>query len=918
MAYKITKYRGKHTLKDTKTGESAEIDIEKFFNGGGKDPKDKTVSLPDETNKKIAYANAKGLDMEQLNAFEDQDMSDENWRQSRDKYYGEYRQNWLKEGRNSKLSATSPEYKSMIANMQKSWYDQNQRDINETVLDYRYNGAANPQQPIMFTNEGMRMPSNSIVGMSHGGQVPKYQYGTTGPRRDYGLQMPLPPYQQGMDMFGTNNNSPITYPSLQQANMTPPQMQDETTTVNQQSVPGVTMPTDEDLDMMEMQKRTQQNQAFANQFNPVQPNTTDKSFDDILKEGAKEGRNLQNEQNYNVFNSYAGVDIPTAAYTLGQSIENKDTLGTVASSLKLATGLGRNIVGGLGNQNRYNQTMEEFYRKEKNNRNVPQYMAYGGKKDEEFATGEYMAGIDNENTNQFNAEIESGEYYQTNMGDIAEVVGNKHSSGGEKVNMETDDRVLSDKLKLGRDAAKQLSEKYELNLKAKNTYSDVLDKFRKKMKLDKLIDEESDIIKKLDEQYKVSDATTRGFNLQVLAEKKKEIEGEKHPIEEQRKEVFEELYNMQEDSKKGTKRQDNLAYGGNLESMAKEYGISIDRAKELVQQYQNGGDGRKATVKRDIEKTQSLNRFGYFGDVTPEEYERFVNENSSWYDFSNFDPTKRGDVTKFQEAYNVMTSGNRLNVDGMFGGETASAVVARDSYPKQMGIKEEGITAGRVPKLYVPNQNNDIPIDDLVIEDAIKNRRRGNNMGGVLFPDESPLPPSALQGTMLPRRSFDRISPREINVEPYLQDLRDRESAQVQSLEGLSPNVRASVLANMRANTNSQESQIRNQIDTQNLQSQERADQFNAQTQRMETNANASDRLAFEARQYRAQALTDNDMRNYYNALQELNSQRYRDIEGLNMVNANNEDVMYIPGRGYIRKTSDNELFDRATERYRK
>ena len=36
MAYKITKYAGKHKIKDTKTGKSAEIDIDKYMDGGKK------------------------------------------------------------------------------------------------------------------------------------------------------------------------------------------------------------------------------------------------------------------------------------------------------------------------------------------------------------------------------------------------------------------------------------------------------------------------------------------------------------------------------------------------------------------------------------------------------------------------------------------------------------------------------------------------------------------------------------------------------------------------------------------------------------------------------------------------------------------------------------------------------------------
>ncbi|MCB1712177.1 MAG: hypothetical protein KDH96_06790, partial [Candidatus Riesia sp.] len=80
--------------------------------------------------------------------------------------------------------------------------------------------------------------------------------------------------------------------------------------------------------------------------------------------------------NIQFFNPYGGLDIPTAANVLGESIENKDALGITFSSLKLATGLGRNILGGLGRQKRSNQTMKDYY----SNMNKPmeQYLQMGG------------------------------------------------------------------------------------------------------------------------------------------------------------------------------------------------------------------------------------------------------------------------------------------------------------------------------------------------------------------------------------------------------------------------------------------------------------------------------------------------------------------------------------------------------------
>lgn len=68
---------------------------------------------------------------------------------------------------------------------------------------------------------------------------------------------------------------------------------------------------------------------------------------------------------FQFFNPYGGFDIPTAASTLGSSIEGGDTLGTVASGLKLATGLARNFFGGMGQERRRNFLIKQEAEKQK-------------------------------------------------------------------------------------------------------------------------------------------------------------------------------------------------------------------------------------------------------------------------------------------------------------------------------------------------------------------------------------------------------------------------------------------------------------------------------------------------------------------------------------------------------------------------
>jgi len=68
----------------------------------------------------------------------------------------------------------------------------------------------------------------------------------------------------------------------------------------------------------------------------------------------------------------------------------------------------------------------------------------------------------------------------------------------------------------------------------------------------------------------------------------------------------------------------------------------------------------------------------YYGKVTDADFDK-LRENNPWYDWSNFDPSKEGDVKKFQGAFNKLSeslgSKARLEVDDKLGEQTATAKV---------------------------------------------------------------------------------------------------------------------------------------------------------------------------------------------------------------------------------------------------
>jgi DNA repair protein RadC len=109
---------------------------------------------------------------------------------------------------------------------------------------------------------------------------------------------------------------------------------------------------------------------YSNSKGVQLPQNFDKNI--FGEEGAKEKEksdvaplDVKGEQPFQFFNPYSGFDIPTAASTLGSSIESGDTFGTVASGLKLATGLARNFLGGMGQERRKNFVQKQQAEKQR-------------------------------------------------------------------------------------------------------------------------------------------------------------------------------------------------------------------------------------------------------------------------------------------------------------------------------------------------------------------------------------------------------------------------------------------------------------------------------------------------------------------------------------------------------------------------
>lgn len=168
-----------------------------------------------------------------------------------------------------------------------------------------------------------------------------------------------------------------------------------------------------------------------------------------------------------------------------------------------------------------------------------------GIKPEEYLTGEVTTGDENK---PHNAEVEKGEYLNR-QGVTQQVVGEKHSKGGEKMNLEKGTIVITDKGRIGSVNAKALSLQTGMKLNAGDTYSRVIDIFNKKIGLDKLNEEQEELFKKVQKVQGKGNEKTQELNNEFLNAKISNIEEKKKELLQQREQLVQVLYELQEQAK---------------------------------------------------------------------------------------------------------------------------------------------------------------------------------------------------------------------------------------------------------------------------------------------------------------------------------------------------------------------------------
>jgi hypothetical protein len=525
----------------------------------------------------------------------------------------------------------------------------NKIDMKDTIHEYIYavpykNGQ--PQKAVLMKRGG----EYNFEGADYVMEIPHMQMGG-GVQYPY---QPTPNYFSPQPNYGSvysvdANGNPVSVPSTgvmtqeevqknQQALDIMSQGRQLVPPTSQNQQPGIVSLTDEELginqpidtqelDLQAQYDRSVKDLAWAKTLpkdNAADNYDTNLSndYEQWLKNSENNTtipeHNVQNPNQSQLYNPYSSYDTSSAAFTLGNAIGGGTPAyrGGLAAG-KIALSLTRDIASGVGAGKRQKFLQDEYDQRTRDSitgledggqfnlsqalLSPQQFMQSGGQMSQaQSLTGEYLQGQPDGKEEGTVVELEKGEHVLKPDGTASEVVGQKHSQGGEKLTaqqIEEGSIVISDHLKVGKKNAKYFRDKYGITLKAKDTYATVIDKVKDKVGITKVTKEQEEAFKQLEKQEKnTEDDNTKNINREFLSKKINDLEKEKEQLEPARIEAMKEVYQKQEESKPKEKSEP-LADPNLVAQLAQQNRLAPEEAQGIIEQFLKGGEYKKMCKK---------------------------------------------------------------------------------------------------------------------------------------------------------------------------------------------------------------------------------------------------------------------------------------------------------------------------------
>lgn len=559
------------------------------------------------------------------------------------------------------------------------------------------------------------------------------------------------------------------------------------------------------------------------------------------------------------------------------------------------------------------------------------FFANGGEKKDIFKalTGEYQFALDSKKPMvEPNAEIEGGEYIFDSQG-IRKAQGKTHEKGGMPVALEDGTRILSDHLKIGVDAAKRINKELGLPAKATDTYAKILDKFNSKTGLDKINSKLESLMGMMKEQKtKVKDKQTSSLNIDFLSKQLYKENQSKKPIEKEREKLFDIIFELQEESKRRASMPDyKMEMGGIIGATANKYGISQDRAKELLNlpKYQIAGTALSEDTKAKLEAYKELynknkelivnssgrqdftkiprtvNTLPYTPrDVSTNVIWQGENYSKAWQPLvrtSMSDPDKAAKIDKWLTENKDNYSANiQAQLKGLTGEARMKRIeqLATDQKP---GPFHNALLQAMVA-VNEEEPPKEVPTEEKKTEEPLDVSKE-TNYAMLNLPQRIYQAPT-LQPSLKVATRLNRIEPAYVSPTQKIMETDRAVQAAQQNLAGMSDSQRAAATIGLTANQAQATGNAITEANRANAQSESAANIYNAKigdTEQLYANQNA---LNYEGRTLKGLSNYENDWQNLRNLRFEDQLNNYKTVEMMNAQNANNPQVQYRgTGLGY-------------------
>ena len=697
-----------------------------------------------------------------------------------------------------------------------------------------------------------------------------------------------------------------------------------------------------DLNMYNGQQMYQATESGTNTNQPLDVNTNNQT------------QNPNNTFNFlNALSSAASpVSTETATFRLGQSLafnnnnpyatqgqKNMNTVRGIGAAGKTLTSLLRTGFAGAAYQNAYNDVSTQYQdRQAQKNFNV---LEDGGSV--QAATGNYIMGQPNPN-----AIIEDNEYVQYPNGQTVQAMGATHEKGGIPTNLPPQTRVISDNLKIGGKAARELKKEYDIDVKANHTYAEVIDKYKKKIGLDRAISEQEDYIKKLQTNTEKEQGQTTNINETFLAGKIQETEANKAPLQEQLNSFTDLVFRKQEEQKGDVVMENGVnsfADGGTNpypfytpNPLAENsYGY-----QPFLEGQTNAAGGINPNDRLQLQ-SQALpyvvNQSGLFLGGTPNlantgafqrSYDAYTNSVIAEIDANPYLSAEEKAANKtIAQKQLLQLSNQNGNYDGVYGRETST----RSSFVLPYLSEADKTKYSNLRFLGdVVDDKGNIKADysqlsedaKKLIEDTYK-RGGANSLniglgtirenapqqavaqvdenGQIILPtnaampfqglnlvDQTLPPPGALQANRLADPQYRNYEAVAQGYENQVQQLYNQENAAVDQLQGLTPAQRAAAITTLSAGTQQAANQVIGQVNSANQQEQARINNANTDLFNRYQILDENNRNDYENKTFTAQYNTDTSLNQWFqynNQLAAINQQQQLQAQTLSSLFAN-------------------------------